>query len=65
VNLWASITNGNSEKEIIKFKRENIVLSTALSNVISILTLILILFIYIPNEWFSIANILTLILFKP
>jgi hypothetical protein len=33
--------------------------------VISILTLIVLLFIFIPNEWFSIANILTLILFKP
>jgi NADH-ubiquinone oxidoreductase chain 2 len=34
----------------VNFKIENIVLSGALSSVISILTLILLLFIYIPNE---------------
>jgi len=66
LNLEASIEkyDGNKESKV-NFKLENIVLSSALSNVISILTLILLLFIYIPNEWFSIANILTLILFKP
>ena len=66
LNLQASIENFDGNKESkVNFKLENIVLSSALSNVISILTLILLLFIYIPNEWFSIANILTLILFKP
>lgn len=64
LNLQASIQDSNKESKV-NFKLENIVLSSALSNVISILTLILLLFIYIPNEWFSIANILTLILFKP
>ena len=60
-----SYSNPNKTHSNIRFNIENIVLSSALSSVISILTLILLLFIYIPNEWFSIANILTLILFKP
>ena len=65
LNLQGNIIDSKSKSEKVNFKLENIVLSSALSNVISILTLILLLFIYIPNEWFSIANILTLILFKP
>ena len=63
LNLKRNKQNNKLEKENLKL--ENIVLGSALSNVISILTLILVLFIYIPNEWFSIANILTLTLFKP
>jgi NADH-ubiquinone oxidoreductase chain 2 len=51
LNLQASIENFDGNKESkVNFKLENIVLSSALSNVISILTLILLLFIYIPNE---------------
>ena len=65
LNLQGNILDSNSKNAKVNFKLENIVLGSALSNVISILTLILLLFIYIPNEWFSIANILTLILFKP
>ena len=49
----------------VTFGINNIVLSSALTTSISILTLILLLFIYIPNEWFNVANILTLLLFKP
>ena len=63
LNLKGNKKDNKLEKENLKL--ENIVLGSALSNVISILTLILVLFIYIPNEWFSIANILTLTLFKP
>jgi len=47
------------------FAPNNIVLSGGLSASISVMSLILLLFIYIPNEWFSIANILSLLLFKP
>jgi len=65
LNLQGNILNSNNTSKQVKFNLDNIVLSSALSNVISILTLILLLFIFIPNEWFSIANILTLILFKP
>lgn len=65
LNMIGHIEDSNLRNSKLKHSPENIVLSSALSNVISILTLILLLFIYIPNEWFSIANILTLILFKP
>ena len=50
LNLQGNILDSNSKKEKVSFKLENLVLSSALSNVISILTLILLLFIYIPNE---------------
>ena len=60
-----SFSKTNNNQENFRFGLNNIVLSSALSSGISVLTLTLLLFIYIPNEWFSIANILTLILFKP
>lgn len=50
LNLEGNIIDSNSKSTKVNFKLENIVLSSALSNVISILTLILLLFIYIPNE---------------
>jgi len=65
LNLKGDLYKSDSSYETVKFKTENIVLSSALTSSISILTLILALFIYIPNEWFSVANILTLTLFKP
>ena len=48
----------------VSFNLENITINSSLSSIISILTLLLVLFIYVPAEWFSIVNILTLILFK-
>ena len=57
--------SSNHKQSKTVFNVNNIVLSGGLSASISILSLILLLFIYIPNEWFNIANILTLILFKP
>lgn len=50
LNLQGNITDSKSNKEKVSFELDNIVLSSALSNVISILTLILVLFIFIPNE---------------
>jgi hypothetical protein len=38
--------------------------NSGLSTSISIITLLLMLFIYMPEEWFNIVSILTLILFK-
>jgi NADH-ubiquinone oxidoreductase chain 2 len=40
------------------------VLSSSLTITISILTLIILLFMFIPTEWLSTANILALILFN-
>jgi NADH-ubiquinone oxidoreductase chain 2 len=66
LNFTGTISSDNNNYKNISttFELKNIVLSSALSNVISILTLTLLLFIYIPNEWFNIANILTVILCK-
>ena len=65
LNLQGKIQDSKGNYQEVKFGLKNIVISSAASITISVLTLILLLFIYIPNEWFSIANILTLILFKP
>lgn len=64
-NIKLQGSSGLRENNNVTFGINNIVLSSALSTSISVLTLILLLFIYIPNEWFNVANILTLLLFKP
>jgi len=46
------------------FKPEDIRINSSLSSTISILTLLLISFIFMPTQWFNLFNILTLILFK-
>ena len=51
-------------KRKIWFKPDNITVNSSLSGTISIITLLLILFIYMPTHWFNLVNILTLILFK-
>ena len=48
----------------ISYTPANITLNSALSSTISLLTLLLVLFIYIPGEWFNIVSIVSLILFK-
>ena len=42
----------------------SIVLSSYLTITISVLTLVILLFIFLPQEWLSMANILALILFN-
>jgi NADH-ubiquinone oxidoreductase chain 2 len=64
LSLFGNIYNKTSKKEV-SFKVENIVLSSSLTTIISILTLIILLFIFIPREWLSMANILALIIFNP
>lgn len=54
----------NPEFNSSNFDVNSIVLSSTISTIISVLTLFLLLFIYIPNELFSIVNILALLLFK-
>ena len=51
--------------EEVTFKVGNIVLSSYLTITLSTLTLILLLFIFTPQEWLSMANILALIIFNP
>ena len=56
--------NMDVSKGNISFKPENISINSALASTISIITLIQILFIFVPEEWFNIISILTLIQFK-
>ena len=65
VDMYGNIISTTTNIEKIVFKAENIVLSNYLTVTISILTLILTLFIFVPQEWLSMANILALILFNP
>ena len=71
INPWLELFNADgliTDKDWIiqeiKIKRENVVLSSSLSLSISIITLIITLFIFIPQEWLSVANLLALILFN-
>jgi len=49
----------------LTFNTSSIVLSSYLTITISILTLTILLFIFIPQEWLNMANILALIIFNP
>jgi NADH-ubiquinone oxidoreductase chain 2 len=64
INLHGSIIKKNLLIKKLTFKLNNIVLSSSLTITISILTLIIVLFIFTPQEWLSMANILALILFN-
>ena len=58
------ISEKNTVIKEVKFKINNIVLSSSLSLSISIITLVITLFIFIPEELLSLANILALIIFN-
>jgi len=65
VNLHGNLVKNNIFIKNITFKTHNIILSSSLTITISILTLIVLLFIFVPQEWLSMANILALIIFNP
>jgi len=65
IDMYASITRKGIFMEQLIFKYNNIILSSYLTISISVLTLIVLLFILMPQEWLSMANILALILFNP
>ena len=65
ISLHGSVLKKTTLIEKITFKVDNIVLSSPFSITISILTLIILLFIFTPQEWLSMANILALIMFNP
>ena len=65
INLHSNITKDDVLVEKLRFNTNNIVLSSSLTITISLLTLIILLFIFIPQEWLSMANILALIIFNP
>ncbi len=62
VKLHGNILINNVLKEKLTFKVNSIALSSSLTITISILTLGIILFIFMPDQWLSMANILALIL---
>ncbi len=65
LNMYGSILKKGLFIEKLTFNSSNIVLSSYLTISISILTLIMLLFIFTPYSLLSIANILALILFNP
>jgi NADH-ubiquinone oxidoreductase chain 2 len=65
INLHANIVRNNMLIKKLSFKADSIILSSSLTITISILTLIVLLFIFVPQEWLSMANILALIIFNP
>jgi NADH-ubiquinone oxidoreductase chain 2 len=48
-----------------KYNIHNLPISNSLSITISILTLIIILFMFIPDQWLHLCNILSIIVFTP
>jgi NADH-ubiquinone oxidoreductase chain 2 len=63
-NAEGLITKENTIVEKVNIKIDNIVISSSLSLSISVITLIITLFIFIPKEILSLANILALLLFN-
>lgn len=58
-------SNSNDNRNTkIKFNLEDVKINSSLSVTISILTFLLVLFIYVPSEWFNIVSILSLIVFR-
>lgn len=53
-----------SNKSKVLFRTENITLNSGISGSISIITLLLTLFIFMPEEWLNIISILSLVQFK-
>jgi NADH-ubiquinone oxidoreductase chain 2 len=65
MDMQGNISKNNIILEKITFKYNNIILSSSLTISISVLTLIILLFIFVPQEWLSMANILALMIFNP
>jgi len=66
IQISGYVSNRYTKKTVkkITFSPESIKISSSLSSVISIITLLLILFINMPSEWFNVVSILTLTIFK-
>jgi NADH-ubiquinone oxidoreductase chain 2 len=64
LNADGLISEKNSVVEKVNIKIKDIVISSSLSLAISVITLIITLFIFIPEELLSLANILALFLFN-
>ena len=64
INIHGNIIKNNRLVEKFVFKGDSVIISSYLSITISILTLIILLFIFIPNECLNMANILSILLFN-
>ena len=64
INMHAILEKTNPAEEIT-YKYDSIILSSYLTITISALTLVILLFIFMPQQWLNIANILALIIFNP
>ena len=64
INLKGSIVKNNIILEKIKYKVENITTSSIFTITISILTLIITLFMFIPSEALNLTTILALVMFN-
>jgi len=64
IKLDGNIMKNNILVQNISFSTNSIVLSSYLTITISILTLVIILFMFVPQEWLNLANILALIIFN-
>jgi len=64
IKLDGNILKNNVLVQNLSFSTNSIVLSSYLTITISILTLVILLFIFVPQEWLSLANILALIIFN-
>lgn len=65
IKLDGNILKNNVLVKNLSFNTNSIILSSYLTITISILTLVILLFIFVPQEWLSLANILALIMFNP
>lgn len=63
-SLETSTLKSINQSKTSMVRPHNITISASLSSSISVITLLLVLFIYMPEEWFSIVSILTLMLFR-
>ena len=65
-NLRIPVILSKNNKKIKEFYlKSDFTLSSSFSLTISILTLIILLFIFMPNEWLNMSNILSILLFVP
>jgi len=65
LEIPALVIKNNSVVDVVYFKSSKISISSSLSIIVSILTLIIILFMFVPDQWLHMSNILSIIFFTP
>jgi len=65
LKIPAQVIKNNNVIDTIYFRSSRISLSNSLSITISIFTLIILLFMFIPDQWLHMSNILSIILLSP